>query len=283
VLLAVEELPQTLDQWRHSTELLKAQGLQFAIHLLAAVAIFAIGWWLARMASRASQTMIARTKVDATVATFLSDFIYALLLLFVVVSALGQVGFDTTSFAAVIAAVGVAIGLALQGSLSNFASGILLILFKPFKVGDSVDVGTSGGTVEEIRIFMTLFRTADNVRVCIPNSQITQGVIKNYSTTGTRRIELLVNCSYDDDLKSVKQFLESLLAADSRILTEPKPTVVVNDLAEGGVQLALRPWVKTADQGDVRSDLVERIKLGFDVHKFSFPAARQEPRGHLKG
>jgi small conductance mechanosensitive channel len=261
------QIPETVDQWRHTADLIRDNGLKLAIHLLAAAIIFVVGRWLAKMAGTATRTVIRRTKADETAAVFLGDCVYAIALVFVIVSALGWIGFDTTSFAAVIAAGGLAVGLALQGSLSNFASGMLLILFKPFKVGDSIELGTSAGTVEEVRVFSTLLRTADNVQITIPNSQITQGVIKNYSAKATRRIELVVSCHYDEDLRSVKRLLEELLAADERILQDPRPTVSVNDLGEAGVQLALRPWVKTSDYTDVRADLIERIKLGFDDHK----------------
>jgi small conductance mechanosensitive channel len=270
------QLPETINDWKHFTDAAKTQGLRFGINLLAAIAIFVFGRWMALFLSGILRKVFAKSRLEPTVATFLADLIYALLLTFVIVSALGQLGFDTTSFAAVIAAAGLAVGLALQGSLSNFASGVLLILFKPFKVGDSVDVAGAGGTVEEIRVFSTLFRTGDNVQVTVPNSQITQGVIKNYSASGTRRIELLISCSYADDLKRVKAFLEALVRKETRVLNEPAPSVAVNELTDNGVQIAVRPWVKTADYGDVRADLAEAIKAGFDDNRFTIATSRKD-------
>ena len=254
--------------WQRVTAFLKTDGLRLLEHVVAALVIVLIGRWVARGLARLSRTIMLRSKTDAAVATFVSDVIYVSVLVFAVISALGWIGFDTTSFAAVIAAAGLAIGLALQGSLSNLASGLLLLVFKPLRVGDSVEIGPSAGTVEEIHVFSTLLRTADNVQIYIPNSQVTQGVIKNYSVKDERRIELLINCAYDDDLPRVKQLLESLLLLDPRVLPDPAPSVSVNDLVPAGVQLAVRVWVKTADYGEVRAALVERIKLAFDEHKF---------------
>jgi small conductance mechanosensitive channel len=254
--------------WQRVTAFLSTDGIKFAEHLIAALVIVLIGRWVARGLARVTRTLILRSKTDSTVAAFISDVIYVSVLVFAVVSALGWVGIDTTSFAAVIAAAGLAIGLALQGSLSNLASGLLLLVFNPFRVGDSVEIGASAGTVEEVHVFSTLLRTADNVQIHIPNSQVTQGVIKNYSAKEQRRIELLINCGYEDDLPSVKKVLDGLVRLESRVLGDPEPSVCVNDFVPAGVQLAVRVWVKSSDFADVRSALVERIKLGFDEHKF---------------
>jgi small conductance mechanosensitive channel len=256
------------NDWNRVEAFLKTDGIRFVEHVLAALVIVFIGRWVARGLARLTRSLILRSKTDAAVATFVSDLIYVSVLVFAVVSALGWVGFDTTSFAALIAAAGLAIGLALQGSLANLASGLLLLVFKPFRVGDSVEIGPSAGTVEEIHVFSTLLRTADNVQIFIPNSQVTQGVIKNYSAKDQRRIELLINCGYEDDLPGVKRLLDGLVKLESRVLGDPEPSVSVNDFVPAGVQLAVRVWVRSADFGDVRSALIERIKLGFDEHKF---------------
>jgi len=257
-----------LTNWQRASAYLSTDGIRFVEHLVAALVIIVIGRWVARGLARITRTLILRSKTDAAVAAFVSDVIYVAVLVFAVVSALGWVGFDTTSFAAVIAAAGLAIGLALQGSLANLASGLLLLVFKPFRVGDSVEIGASAGTVEEIHVFSTLLRTADNVQIHIPNNQVTQGVIKNFSAKEQRRIELLVNCGYDDDLPGVKQLLAGLVRLEGRVLGDPAPSVTVNDFVPAGVQLAVRVWVKSGDFADVRAALVERIKLGFDEHKF---------------
>ncbi|HEV8000820.1 MAG TPA: mechanosensitive ion channel domain-containing protein [Planctomycetaceae bacterium] len=257
-----------LSNWDRVAAFLSTDGTKFLEHLLAAFVIVVIGRWVARGLSRICRSLMLRSKTDIAVATFVADLIYVTVLVFAVVSALGWVGFDTTSFAALIAAAGLAIGLALQGSLSNLASGLLLLVFKPFRVGDSVEIDTSAGTVEEIHVFSTLLRTADNVQIHIPNSKATQSVIKNYSAKEQRRIELLINCGYEDDLPNVKRVLDGLVRLEGRVLVDPEPSVSVNDFVPAGVQLAVRVWVKSADFADVRSALVERIKLGFDEHKF---------------
>jgi small conductance mechanosensitive channel len=258
-----------LSTWQRLSAFLSTDGVRFLEHVLAAIVIVLIGRWVARSLSRLTRTLILRSRTDMAVASFVSDVVYVTVLIFAVISALGWVGFDTTSFAAVVAAAGLAIGLAMQGSLANLASGLLLLVFKPFRVGDSVEIGTSAGTVEEIHVFSTLLKTADNVQIHIPNSQVTQGVIKNYSAKEQRRIELLINCGYEDDLQNVKRVLEGLAQSESRVLADPEPRVSVNDFVPAGVQLAVRVWVKAAEFADVRSSLVERIKLGFDEHKFN--------------
>jgi small conductance mechanosensitive channel len=254
--------------WPAVSRYLSTDGIKFVEHLVAALVILLIGRWVAKGVARVSRTLMLRSKTDSAVITFISDVIYVSVLLFAVVSALGWIGFDTTSFAAVIAAAGLAIGLALQGSLSNLASGLLLLVFKPFRVGDSVEIGPTAGTVEEIHIFATLLRTVDNVQIHIPNSQITQGVIKNYSAKEQRRIELLINCGYDDDLPAVKRLLGEVVRGESRVLHDPDPSVTANDFLPAGVQLAVRVWVQSADFAEVRSALIERIKQAFDEHKF---------------
>ena len=226
-----------------------------------------------------------KAKLDTTLIKFVSNLAYALMLAFVVVAALGRLGVDTTSFAAIIAAGGLAVGFALQGSLGNFAAGVMLITFKPFKVGDLVEVGGSTGVVEEVQIFNTMLKTADNVTIIVPNGSITGGTITNYSAQATRRIDLVFGCGYGDDLKAVKAYLEEVLAAEERVLKDPAPTVAVAELGDCSVNFVVRPWVNAADYWAVRFDLLERIKLGFDERGFSIPYPTQDlhivsaPRG----
>ena len=179
-----------------------------------------------------------------------------------------------------VAAAGLAISLALQGSLANFAAGVMLILFKPFKVGDFVDAGGSTGVVEEIQLFSTMVRTGDNVLMIIPNAQVTGGTITNYSAKETRRVDLVVGCGYGDDLKAVKQFLEELVAGDDRILEEPEPVVAVSELGDSSVNFVVRPWVNSGDYWDVKWELTEKIKLGFDERGFNIPYPTQDIHIH---
>jgi len=254
--------------------------MEFGFNLLAAVAIFVIGRWIAKLLTKICTKLLTRAKVDETLTRFLSALAYAILLTLVVVATLDRLGVNTTSLAAVVAAAGLAVGLALQSSLSNFAAGVMLILFKPFRVGDYIEAGGTAGTVEEIHIFNTVMRTGDNVKIIVPNGQISGSTISNFSANATRRIDLVVGCGYNDDLKAVKQYLESMLAADDRILTDPAPVVAVSELAACSVDFIVRPWVESADYWAVRWDLTEKIKLGFDEQGFSIPYPQQDIHVH---
>jgi len=247
------------------------RGPAFLMNIVAALLIFFIGRMIASWIVSLSGSTMKRAKLDDTLIKFATNILSWALLAFVIMAALERVGVNTTSFAAVVAAAGLAIGLALQDSLSNFASGVMLILFHPFRVGNYVEAGGTAGIVEEIQVFNTILRTPDNVQIIVPNGQITSDKIKNYAANELRRIDLVVMCGYDDNLREVKQFLEELLAADERILDEPAPVIVVDELADNGVNLLVRPWTRTSQYWDVRWALVEEIKNGFDDRGFSIP------------
>lgn len=261
-------------------DFLATQGLAFALNLLAAIAIFFVGRIVAGILRRVLEKVMNRAKFDATLSRFLSHIAYALMITFVIIAAIDRLGVDTTSFAAILAAAGLAIGLALQGSLSNFASGVMLILFKPMKVGDFVEAGGAKGNVEDIHIFNTLICTPDNVLMTIPNSQITSGKITNFSAKDTRRIDLVIGCGYDDDLKAVKSYLEETLAADERILADPAPVVAVDELGDSSVNFIVRPWVNRSDYGAVKWDLLEKIKTDFDARGFNLPFPQRDIHVH---
>ncbi len=214
---------------------------------------------------------MTRAEVDATLTTFACNLTYMALMTLVVISALGQLGINTTTFAAVVAAGGLAIGLALQGSLGNFAAGVMLMLFRPFKVGDSVEAGGVAGTVEEIQVFATKLRSGDNREITVPNGQIMNGCIVNYSAKGTRRVDLVFGIGYGDDLAKAKATLNEIVSSDERILREPAPMIAVLELADSCVKLAVRPWVKTGDDWPVQFDLTERVKVEFDRQGISIP------------
>ncbi|QDV15794.1 Small-conductance mechanosensitive channel [Gimesia panareensis] len=257
--------------WETVKTYLTTEGLRFAINLVVALAVFAVGKWVANILSRFCNRLMKQAKVDETLARFLSNIIYSVLLVIVILAALSELGINTTSLAAVLAAAGFAVGMAFQGTLSNFASGVMLILFKPFRVGDYIEAGGTAGIVEEIQIFTTSLRTGDNIAIVVPNGQITGGTIRNFSVKENRRIDLVVGCGYDDDLKAVKAFLEELVRVDGRILEDPEPVVAVSELADSSVNFVVRPWVKNADYWATRWDLTERIKLGFDERGFTIP------------
>lgn len=257
--------------WHTVKTFLATQGLQFAINVVVALAIFVVGKWIANILSRFCNRLMKQAKVDETLARFLSNIVYSILLVIVVLAALSELGINTTSLAAVLAAAGFAVGMAFQGTLSNFSSGVMLILFKPFRVGDYIEAAGTAGVVEEIQIFTTSMRTGDNIAIVVPNSHITSGNIRNFSIKENRRIDLVIGCGYDDDLKAVKAFLEEVVNGDYRVLADPAPVIAVNELADSSVNFVVRPWVKNADYWATRWDLTERIKLGFDERGFTIP------------
>ena len=243
----------------------------WGIKVLAAAAILIIGRWLAKLLTAVIRRLLQSRDIAPMVVSFVCSIAYAALLAFVVIAALGQLGIQTASFVAVLAAAGLAIGLALQGSLSNFAAGFLIVLFRPFRVGHYVQAGGITGTISEIHIFTTTMTTPDNKQVIIPNSAITGGEIINYSANETRRVDLTIGVSYGDDLDKVRSVLTSLLEGDDRVLTEPAPMIVVSELADSSVNFAVRPWVKTEDYWSVYFDLTEAIKKRFDAEGISIP------------
>lgn len=220
--------------------------------------------------------LMKRAKVNETLTKFVTALARIALLTFVIIAALGTVGVQTSSFVAIIGAAGLAIGFALQGSLANFASGVMLIIFRPFSVGDFVEAGGLSGTVEEIHIFSTVLNTPDNKKVIVPNSSITGGNIVNYSAKDTRRVDLVFGIGYGDDLLKAKRILEQIVAEDSRILKDPAPTIAVAELADSSVNFAVRPWVKTADYWAVLFDITENVKLTFDREGISIPFPQQD-------
>src|SRR5215813_2312634 len=237
-----------------------------ARHLLFALLILGLGHGLSKVVTHWLERAMAHAQVEPTVTRFLTHVSYVLLLTVVAIIALGQLGIQTTSLLAMLSAAGLAIGLALQGSLTNFAAGLLLILFRPIKQGDFVRAAGVEGTVQEVQMLTTTLHTADNLRLTVPNSRIMQDTITNYSVTPTRRIQLTVGVSYDDDLQQVKHVLAALIAEESRILTEPAPVIGVSTLGESNIDFMIQVWVQRADVQKVRFGFLEQIKLAFDQH-----------------
>jgi len=254
------------------SEYLAAYGLK----VVGALAIFIVGRWVAKLLSRLAAKALAKARIDKTLVRFTENLSYVVLLVFVVVAALATAGVETTSFIAVLGAAGLAIGLALQGSLANFAAGVLMIIFKPMKVGDFVEIGGIKGTVQEIQIFNTLIDTPDNIRAIIPNAKVTSDNIKNYSTNGTRRVDLVIGVSYGDDLRKAQEVMERVLANDARVLKDPPAKVAVFELAESSVNFVVRPWVKTADYWDVYFDTTGRIKMALDDAGITIPFPQRD-------
>ena len=248
----------------------------YSLKIVGAILILIIGKWLARYLSKLLRKILGKNKVDETLTRFSGNIAYYALLIMVIIAAAGQLGINTTSFLTIVGAAGLAVGLALKDSLSNFASGVMLIMFHPFKVGDYVTAGGQSGTVESIAIFNTVLKTPDNQTVFVPNSSITADVITNVNAKPTRRIDLVVGIGYDDNIAEAKSVLGDLVKADSRILSDPAPTIAVSELADSSVNFVVRPWVKTEDYWAVRLDLIEKIKLTFDEKSISFPYPQQD-------
>ncbi|MBW2248972.1 MAG: mechanosensitive ion channel [Deltaproteobacteria bacterium] len=228
-------------------ELLTIYGLK----VIAAVVVFVVGRWIAKGLTKFAENVMNKRQVDPTILSFVANMTYIALLVFVVLAALGQLGIQTTSFIAIIGAAGLAIGLALQGSLANFAAGFLMIIFRPFKVGDFIEGAGVAGTVEVIQIFTTQLNTPDNKTVIIPNAALTAGNITNYSAKGTRRVDLVFGIGYGDDIDHAKKVIMDVLAREERILKDPATTIGVVELADSSVNFAVRPWVTADDYWNV--------------------------------
>jgi small conductance mechanosensitive channel len=262
--------------------LLEGQRLAIELgpRLVAAVLVFLVGKRVARVLARLAERAMTRARVDPMLTGFAGNLIYVALFAFVVLAALNQLGVQTTSFIAVVGAAGLAVGLALQGSLSNFAAGVMLIFFRPFKVGDFIEAGGTMGTVEQIMLFTTRMRTGDNKQVFVPNGQIIGGIITNFSGNPTRRVDMVFGCAYGDDLRKVRAVLEELVAADPRVLPDPAPVVAVGALNESSVDFIVRPWVKSEDYWSLYWDFQERVKQRFDEEGLSIPFPQREVHLH---
>lgn len=243
----------------------------YGLNVLAAAAILIAGKFIASVIRKLIRKIMRKREVDTTLIGFVSSIVYAAILAFVVIAALSKLGIQTASFIAVLGAAGLAIGLALQGSLSNFSSGVLMIIFKPFKGGDFVNAGGCSGIVEEIGIFTTTIKTVDNKLIIVPNSRIMSDSITNYSAKETRRVDVVAGVSYEDDVDKVKEILLKILSEDERILKDPAPFVGLLEMADSSVNFTVRAWVKNEDYWNVFFDTNENIKKTFDAENISIP------------
>jgi len=261
-------------------ELINTYLIPWGIRLVLALVILIIGRWLAKVLVRIARRLMDRAGIDSMLVSFLGNILYTVLLLVVIIAALDQLGVQTTSLIAIFGAAGLAIGLALKDSLANFSSGVMLIIFRPFRTGDLIEAAGITGIVEEVRIFNTILRTGDNREIIVPNSHIYAGPITNMSTRPTRRIDLVFGIGYDDDIRMAKQLIEAAFAADGRILDDPAPSVALAELANNSVNLNVRPWVNSDDYWTVRADLMEHIKLSFDQNGISIPYPQRDVHLH---
>jgi small conductance mechanosensitive channel len=248
--------------------------------LVLALLIFWIGRKIARMVSNMTAKGLTKTGNDLILVNFLKNLVYYVLLAAVVIMALGQVGVQTTSLIAVLGAAGLAVGLALKDSLSNFASGVMLVLFRPFKLGDVVEVAGKTGKVKEIRIFSTIINTPDNKEMIVPNGQITSDIITNFSSQNTRRVDLVIGVSYDDDIKTAKSIIHDTVTSHDLVLQDPAPTIMLTELADSSINFAVRPWCNSADYWTVYGDLLEQLKVNLEAGGCSFPYPQQDVHLH---
>jgi small conductance mechanosensitive channel len=266
--------------WSTLPELIQERGMDLGMDLgikvITALAIFLVGKFIVRLVVSAIAKVMQKQDVDKTLETFICNLVRTVLMIVVVIAAIGAIGIQTTSFIAIFGAAGLAVGLALQGSLSNFASGVLIVLFRPYRVGDFIEAAGISGSVEQVQILTTVLKTGDNKQIIVPNSQIMDSIITNYSANDTRRVDMVIGVSYDDDLDKVRKTLEELVAADDRILPEPAVKIAVSALADSSVNFIVRPWVNTADYWGVMFDLTEAIKKRFDKDGISFPFPQQD-------
>ncbi|GLP97117.1 mechanosensitive ion channel family protein [Paraferrimonas sedimenticola] len=246
-------------------------AMVYGTKVLLAIAIFVVGRWVARWLSGMFSKVMTARQVDQTVVSFVGNIVYALLLTFVVIAALSQVGIQTASLVAIIGAAGLAVGLALQGSLSNFAAGVLLVIFKPCKVGDFVEAAGVSGSVDEITIFSTKLRTPDNKIITVANAAVMGDAIVNYSAMPTRRLDLVVGVSYDADIKQTKEILEDILNNHPAVLKDPAYTVALAELADSSVNFVVRPWVNTGDYWSAKFEINEQVKTRLDEAGIGIP------------
>ena len=255
---------------------LKIWGIEHLPAAIGAILTLVLGLWLAKLISKAVHKGLLRGNADEMLANFLGKVVKMVLIAVVLISVVGQLGVETTSFAAILAAAGFAIGMALSGTLGNFASGVMILLFRPFKIGHYVEVAGHGGVIEEINVFMTQLRTGDNKQILIPNGEITSGSITNYSAKSTRRVELVIGISYDDDIKKAHEVLNRILEENKLVLKDPAPLVAVKELGADSVNFVVRPWVKSGDYWTVHYGLTETIKLTFDKEGLNFPYPQRD-------
>ncbi|RXJ81437.1 mechanosensitive ion channel family protein [Arcobacter sp. F2176] len=249
----------------------------YSLNIAMAILIFVIGKWLAKKITEVVAKILRRNpKLDATLINFFDDIIYYVLLVVVVLTALEQIGVESTSFLAIIGAAGLAVGLALKDSLSNFASGVMIIFFKPFKIGDYVTAGGVSGTITEVHLFNTEFTTPDNQRVLVPNGAITAGSITNVNAHPKRRVDLVIGVGYGDNLKIVKDIITKIIESNEKVLKDEAITVAVSELGDSSVNFVVRVWVSTPDFWAVKWALIEEIKNTFDKEGISIPFPQRD-------
>jgi len=263
-----------------SIEMLQELAMLYGVQLILALAIFIVGKWVVKRIASIVQRILAKNNVDPAIEHFVSSLVSWTLLFFVVIASLGQLGIQTASFVAILGAAGLAVGLALQGSLANFAAGVLILIFRPFKVGDFIEIAGVSGVVQKIQIFTTELHSPDNKKIIVPNGGVISGNITNYSANETRRVDMVFGIGYSDDIDAAKAVLQSVVASEPRVLGVPAPTIAVVELADSSVNLVCRPWVNTADYWDVYFNITEAAKKALDAQGISIPFPQRDIHIH---
>jgi small conductance mechanosensitive channel len=244
--------------------------LEYSPKLISAIVILFVGLYAIRFFNRLAKKIMVKRNLDPTLSKFLADILIWILRVLLFVTFISKLGIETSSFVAILGAAGLAVGLSLQGSLSNFAGGMLIILFKPFRVGDTIEAQGVIGTVTEIQIFVTKLLTSNNQTIFIPNANLSNGIITNYSISGIRRLDLVFSLSYDTDIKLAKETVLQVMQNHDKILASPEPVVLVRDLTDSAIHLAIRPWAKNENFGIVSSDILENCKVAFEEKGIAF-------------
>ncbi|MDB3966273.1 mechanosensitive ion channel [Porticoccaceae bacterium] len=255
-------------------------AMLYGVQVILALTIFIVGKWVAKKIANIVQRVLAKNNVDPAIQHFVGSLVSWVLIIFVVIASLGQLGIQTASFVAIVGAAGLAVGLALQGSLANFAAGVLILIFRPFKVGDFIEVAGVSGVVQKIQIFTTELHSPDNKKIIVPNGGVISGNITNYSANDTRRVDLVFGVGYGDDINAAKAVLQSVVAAEPKVLEDPAPTIAVVELADSSVNLVCRPWVNTADYWDVYFNITEAAKKALDAQGISIPFPQRDLHLH---
>ncbi len=265
---------ENISQW------IAENGVDWGIKIAVAIAIFIVGKIIVRILANLLERALRKGGTDDMLVKFLGNITYGILLVAVVLAAVDTLGVNVTSLMAILGAAGLAVGLALKDSLGNFAAGVMIIIFRPFKIGDFINAGGAAGVVDEIGLFATLMHTGDNQRIIVPNSAIIGGNITNVSALETRRVDLVFGIGYDDNIGQARDIIMAVMEADTRILSDPAPAVAVGELADSSVNLNVRPWVNSGDYWPVRADLLENIKVKFDEAGISIPYPQQDVYMH---
>lgn len=270
----------TMEYLEQAKDLFTAYGVDYGLALLKAIIILIIGLWIIKAIRNGFGKLLDKRNIDDSLKPFLKSLLYNTLLVLLILSVLSTLGIQMTSFVAIIGAAGLAVGLALQGTLQNFAGGVIILILRPFKVGDYVEGGGHAGVIKEIQIFNTVMLTPDNKKIIIPNGGLSNDSITNYSAQPTRRVDMVFGIGYDDDIKKAKDLLETIVTGDERVLKDPVHQVAVSELADSSVNFVVRPWVNTADYWNVYFDMHEKIKLEFDKAGISIPFPQRDVHIH---